>query len=50
VDQMMFGRIISLKSYLFSGLITFGFSLLVNGVMYRRLVKIDMIESLKSVE
>lgn len=50
VDLMMFGRIIGLRSYLLSGLLTLVFSVIVNGVMYFRLKKINMIESLKSVE
>lgn len=50
VDMMMFGRNIFLGSYVSSGLITLVFALLVNGMMYYRLKKIDMIESLKSVE
>ena len=50
VDMMMFGREISVSSYFLSGLITLLFSVLVNLVMYRNLKKIDMIESLKSVE
>ena len=47
VDVCMFGRNISVFSYVISALITYGFSILVNGVMY---FKIDMVESLKSVE
>ena len=50
VDMMMFGRNIFLRSFLYSGLITLAFALFVNGMMYYRLKKIDMIESLKSVE
>ena len=50
VDLMMFGRTIRPVSYLYSTLITFGFALLVNGAMYFTLKKVDMIESLKSVE
>ena len=50
VDLCMFGRNISLLSYAVSALITCGFSILVNGVMYFKLKKIDMVESLKSVE
>ena len=50
VDLMMFGRTIRPVSYLYSTLITFGFALLVNGAMYFSLKKVDMIESLKSVE
>lgn len=50
IDTAMFGRTISPSSFLFSFLITLGFSILVNGVMYFKLEKIDMVESLKSVE
>lgn len=50
VDMMMFGRTVFSRSYLFSGLLTLVFSLFVNYMMYYRLKKIDMIESLKSVE
>lgn len=50
VDVCMFGRNISVFSYVVSALITYGFSILVNGVMYFKLKKIDMVESLKSVE
>ena len=50
VDLMMFGRNIGLHSYLLSSLITIGFSVLVNVVMYYMLKKIDMTTSLKSVE
>lgn len=50
VDMMMFGRNVFPSSYLFSGLLTLVFSLFVNYMMYYRLKKIDMIESLKSVE
>ena len=50
VDLMMFGRFISLPSYIYSILITFGFAVVVNLAMYYSLKKVDMIESLKSVE
>jgi putative ABC transport system permease protein len=50
VDLMMFGRVISFPSYLKSGVITLLFSVLVNAVMFYRLRRINMIESLKSVE
>lgn len=50
VELMMFGRIINFSSYLYSGLLTLGFSLFVNWVMFFKLRKIDMVESLKSVE
>lgn len=50
VDMMMFGRLIRPVSFLICGLLSLLFSLLVNAIMYYRLKKIDMIESLKSVE
>ncbi|MBO5461620.1 MAG: FtsX-like permease family protein [Ruminococcus sp.] len=50
IDTAMFGRTISPSSFVFSFLITLAFSILVNGVMYFKLEKIDMVESLKSVE
>lgn len=50
VDMVMFGRVINWQSYLYSALFTIGFSLFVNWVMYYKLKKIDMVESLKSIE
>ncbi len=50
VDACMFGRNISVFSFVVCGLITCAFSVLVNGVMHFKLKKIDMVESLKSVE
>ena len=50
VDAAMFGRNINPPSYLYSLLFTIAFSLIVNGVMYFKLKKIDMVESLKSIE
>ena len=50
VDAIMFGRVVHLQSYGFSILLTFGFALIVNFIMFFRLRKIDMVESLKSVE
>jgi putative ABC transport system permease protein len=50
VDIMMFGRTIHPASYVYSVLITFLFAIFVNGLMYFNLKKIDMVESLKSVE
>lgn len=50
IDSAMFGRIINPSSYLFSFLITIGFAVIVNAVMYFKLNKINMVESLKSVE
>jgi putative ABC transport system permease protein len=50
IDAVMFGRIIMPMSYVVSGILTLGFSLLICFFMYFKLKKIDMIESLKSVE
>ena len=50
VDAVMFGRNIKPISFIYSGIITFGFSMFVNMVMHFKLKKIDMVESLKSVE
>lgn len=50
VDSAMFGRQINMPSYLYSLILTVMFSLLINGVMYFKLKKIDMVESLKSIE
>ena len=50
IESYMFGRIIKLPSYLISIAITFCFSILVNLLMHFKLKKIDMVESLKSVE
>lgn len=50
VDAAMFGRDIFPASYLICALITIGFSAFVNWIMYFKLKKIDMVESLKSVE
>ena len=46
----MFGRNIEFSSYVFSALLTFVFSALVNLVMHKKLKRINMIEALKSVE
>ena len=46
----MFGRNIDLSSFVYGFLLTLLFSLLVNGAMYFKLKKINMVESLKSVE
>ena len=50
IDSVMFTRIIENISFVYSALLTFGFSVFVNVVMYFKLKKIDMVESLKSVE
>ena len=50
IDMIMFGRAISPSSYVYSVLLTCLFSLVVNGGMFFKLRKIDMVESLKSAE
>ena len=46
----MFGRNINLDSFFYAILFTIVFSVIVNFVMYFKLKKIDMVESLKSIE
>jgi len=48
IDQVMFGRTIYPMSYLYSFLISFAFTLLVNTVMRRQIRKIDMAEAMKA--
>lgn len=50
IDNMMFGRNIDLLSFIFSALLTIVFAVLVNVVMYYKLKKVKMVESLKSVD
>ena len=50
IESVMFGRNIDLSSFVYGFLLTLLFSLLVNGAMYFKLKKINMVESLKSVE
>lgn len=50
IDSVMFGRNINMISFVYAFLLTVVFSLFVNGVMYFKLKKINMVESLKSVE
>lgn len=50
IDLMMFGREIKFMSYFYSICLTFLFSLLVNLFMHFKLRKLDMVESMKSVE
>lgn len=49
-EVIMFIRHADFSSYIYAIIITFGFSIFVNWLMYYRLKKIDMVESLKSVE
>lgn len=50
IDLMMFGRDIKIVSYFYSILLTFAFSFLVNLFMHFKLKKLNMVESMKSVE
>ncbi len=50
VDSVMFGRVINVSSFWYALAFTVAFSLCINGLMYFKLKKIDMVESLKSVE
>lgn len=50
IDSVMFGRNINAVSFLYGFLLTILFSCLVNGAMYFKLKRINMVESLKSVE
>lgn len=50
IDMLMFDTTIAWPSYLYAILITMSFAILVNIILYFSLKKIDMIESLKSIE
>ena len=50
IDMISFKTLITPASYLLSLLFTFIFAMLVNGFMYFKLEKINMAESLKSIE
>ena len=50
VDIVMFGRGISVKSFIYAAVLAFAFSMFVSLVLHRKLKKIDMVESLKSIE
>ena len=50
IDSVMFGRNINTISFVYAFLLTVVFSLFVNWVMYFKLKKNNMVESLKSVE
>lgn len=50
MDEMMFGREIYGSSYITAMILTFIFAMLVNLMMHFKLQKIEMVESLKSVE
>ena len=50
IDRLMFGRTVRPISYLYAVLLTACFSVLVNLAAHRRLKRIDMVESLKTVD
>ena len=50
IDSLRFFRNINVMSYVYSAIITALFSMIVNWIIHFVLKKIDMIESLKSVE
>ena len=50
VDIITFGRNIDLSSFIYSVVLAFGFSMFVNVVLHNKLKKVDMVESLKSIE
>ncbi|WP_160317121.1 ABC transporter permease [Oxobacter pfennigii] len=50
IESLMFGREIKIPSYIYSAILTAVFAALVNTVMYFKLKKITMVESLKSVD
>lgn len=50
IDNMMFGKTITPLSFLYAFALTFFFSAVVNFAMYFALKKINMVESLKSLE
>ena len=50
MDYVMFGRSIDVKSFIMAAILTIIFSLLVNCAMYYKLKKVEMVESLKSVD
>ncbi len=50
IKSMMFGRIISPKSYVIAAVLTVLLSFIVNFVMYFKLKRVKMVESLKSVD
>lgn len=50
MNDMMFGRNIDFISFIYGSILTVSFSLIVNFVMYFKLKKVEMVESLKSVD
>ncbi len=50
VDIIMYGRGLPLSSFLYAAALAFVFSMTVNIVLHKKLQKVDMVESLKSIE
>ena len=50
IDMIMFGRSIGIPSYFYGIVLTFVFAIAINVWMFFKLRKIDMVESLKSME
>lgn len=50
VDIIMYGRGIPFSSFLYAAALAFVFSMTVNVVLHKKLQKVDMVESLKSIE
>ena len=50
IQSMMFGRVISTKSYIIASILTIIMSCFVNLAMYYKLKNVKMVESLKSVD
>lgn len=50
IDIVMYGREINFVSYIYSLALAFGFSMFVSVVLHKKLKKVDMVESLKSIE
>ena len=50
VDILMYGRAISLESFIYSAVLAFIFAMVVNFVLHSKLKKVNMVESLKSIE
>ncbi|MBQ6600820.1 MAG: ABC transporter permease [Clostridia bacterium] len=50
VDIIMYGRGLPLTCFLYSAALAFVFSMTVNLLLHRKLQKVDMVESLKSIE
>ena len=50
VDQLVFGKVVHLSSYVYASLLTILFSIIVMLVIHRQLKRIDMVEALKAVD